>query len=209
MTETEGTIRFAYALETPAGPVADGDTVDTVCGWRGVFRRLGLIGQDPDRYGGLGFGNLSSRDVDRPDEFIITASQTAGAAELTNEHLVRVVHSNPGRFWVDAVGHQPPSSESLTHAMIYRADRTIDWVFHVHGPEIWQRHDALALPATAESVPYGSPAMVEAVARLLAEHVQRPVVFVTLGHQDGVFACGSSADATGSALVSLLARVLM
>jgi hypothetical protein len=209
MTDTEGSIRFAYALETPIGPVTDADTVTAICGWRGVLKRLGLIGQDANRYGGLGFGNLSSRDVDRPEELVVTASQSAAAPALTDEQLVRIVHSNPGRFWVDAVGHQPPSSETLTHAMIYRADAAITWVFHAHSPEIWQRHDALGLPATAENVPYGSPAMVEAVAGLLAEHHQRPIVFVTLGHQDGVFACGPSADATGGALVSLLARALV
>jgi hypothetical protein len=33
-------------------------------------------------------------------------------------------------------------------------------------------------------------------------------VFATLGHQDGVFACGASADDTGSALMRVLARAL-
>jgi hypothetical protein len=207
-TETEGTIRFAYALEPPAGAVAGIDTLRALGAWRALFKRLELLGQDPTRYGGLGFGNLSSRDRHRGDEFVITASQTATAPTLADEDLVRITHSNPGRFWVDAVGRQPPSSETLTHAMIYQADASIGWVFHVHSPEIWRRADELELPATAVDAPYGSPAMAEAVSQLLARHPSRPFVFATLGHQDGVFACGASADDTGSALMRVLARAL-
>lgn len=206
--DTEGTIRFAYALDTPDGPVAHPAMLAALNGWRAVFRRLGVLGQESGRYGGLGFGNLSARDPERPDEFLITASQTAGAPALTDHELVRITHSNPGRFWVDATGHHPPSSETLTHAMLYQADETLAWVFHLHSPDIWQQAEALYLPATGETVPYGSPAMVDAVAGLLTRHPARPLVFVTLGHLDGVFACGSSANATGAAVVSLLARSL-
>lgn len=208
MTDTEGTIQFAYALEHPAGPVAEPDVVRSLAGWRAVFRRLDLLGQHRDRYQGFGYGNLSSRDGSRPDEFVITASQTAGAPDFDDSSLVRITHSNVARFWVDAVGQQPPSSETLTHAIVYQADRSIGWVFHVHCPEIWQRHADLGLPATPEHAPCGSAAMADAVEVLLARHHVRPVVFVTLGHEDGVFACGTDAAATGNALVALLARAL-
>lgn len=204
----EGTIQFAYGLEPPAGRVADAAMLHALRGWRAVLRRLGLIGQEPHRYAGLGFGNLSARDPQRPGEFVITASQTAGAPALEDEDLVRILHSSTGRFWVDAEGHQPPSSETLTHAMIYQADAAVGWVFHVHSPDVWRRAAELALPATADDVPYGSPAMVEAVATLLTRHPSRPLTFVTLGHEDGVFACGTSAAATGAALTDALARSL-
>lgn len=204
----EGTIRFAYGLEPPEGPVTDAATLHTLRGWRAVFRRLSLLGQDAERYGGLGFGNLSARDPRAGEAFVITASQTAGAADLTEEDLVRITHSDPERFWVDAIGHQPPSSETLTHAMVYRADSSIGWVFHVHSPDIWQRAGELALPATASDVPYGSPAMVSAVAELLSGHTERPVTFVTLGHEDGVFACARSAEGAATALLGTLARAL-
>jgi L-ribulose-5-phosphate 4-epimerase len=206
--ETEGTIRFAYGLEPPEGPVTDAATLQNLRGWRAVFRRLSLLGQDAERYGGLGFGNLSARDTRAGEAFVITASQTSGAPDLTEEDLVRITHSDPGRFWVDAIGHQPPSSETLTHAMVYQADSTIGWVFHVHSPDIWQRAGELALPATAGDVPYGSPAMAAAVAELLAEHADRPITFVTLGHEDGVFACARSADGAAGALLCTLARSL-
>jgi len=206
--DTEGTIHFAYALEPPEGPVAPAGVLQALRGWRSVLRRLELLGQTAERYAGLGFGNLSARDPADPERFIVTASQTSGAPELEDGDLVRVLHSNLERFWVDALGHQPPSSETLTHAMIYQADPDIAWVFHGHSPDIWQRADELDLPATGTDVPYGSPEMVRAVAALLQRHRERPCVFVTLGHRDGVFACGSSADAAGGALVAALSRAL-
>ena len=57
-------------------------------------------------------------------------------------------------------------------------------------------------------VDYGSPEMVVAVAELMAAHHSRPLVFATLGHEDGVFACGATARDTGGLLVSYLARAL-
>lgn len=204
----EGTIRFAYGLEPPEGPVAPAPVLQALRGWRSVLRRLGLVGQTPERYGGLGFGNLSGRDTGDPQQFVITASQTAGAPELEEGDLVRILHSSTSRFWVDALGHQPPSSETLTHAMIYEADPAIGWVLHGHSPDIWQRADELDLPATPESVAYGSADMVSAVAALLESHPERPLVFVTLGHEDGVFACGRTAAEAGGALAATLARAL-
>jgi L-ribulose-5-phosphate 4-epimerase len=206
--DTEGTIHFAYALDAPVDAVADPHTMETLRGWRTVLKRLGLLGQDPARYEGLGFGNLSARDQARPAEFVVTASQTSGAETLDDDGLVRIVRGDLARFWVDALGRQPPSSETLTHAMIYQADAGVNWIFHVHSPEIWRQTRALRLPATPEHVAYGSTAMVQAVAALLEQHSARPLAFTTLGHQDGVFACGAGADDAGTILATLLARVL-
>jgi len=204
----EGIIQFAYSLAPPDGPLVDANLFSQLRAWREVLLRLGLVGQDPARYQGLGFGNLSARDPERPEEFVITASQTGGVTELTQSNLTRVTHCNLERFWVDAIGTQPPSSETLTHAMIYAADTRIHWVFHCHSAEIWQRTEDLALPATEPSIPYGSPAMVGATARLLGAYHSRPLVFTTLGHTDGVFSCGPTARDTGGLVVSYLARAL-
>ena len=204
----EGAIRFAYDLKTPAGPVASDDLFGRLQAWRQILMRLDLIGQTPERYQGLGFGNLSARDPDQPEEFVITASQTGGITRLGQEDLTRVIGCNLDRFWVDAQGHQPPSSETLTHAMVYAADPRIEWVFHCHSSELWRNAGTLALPTTARDVNYGSPEMVLAVAELLGSHHSRPLVFATLGHQDGIFSCGATARDTGGLLVSYLARAL-
>lgn len=208
MTLAEGIIRFAYDLQPPAGSlIADSEFRELVA-WRTLLRRLGLLGQHPDRYHGLGYGNLSVRDPQLADEFIITASQTSGETDLTQSELVRITHCNLERFWIDAEGELPPSSEAMTHAMIFQAERRIDWVFHCHSPELWQATEALALPATPEDVAYGSTDMVAAVAELFQRHHSRPLLFTTLGHEDGVFSCGTSARDTGGLLVTYLAKAL-
>ena len=206
--KSEGVIQFAYNLQPPDEDSCASEQVAQINAWRTIHRRLGLIGQDPQRYSGLGFGNLSARDPAQPSQFFISASQTGGLDELTEQDLVCITHCNLERFWVEARGTLPPSSETTTHAMIYASDPRICWVMHAHSPEIWHKAEQLGLPTTAPEVGYGSADMVNAVALLLAEHVSRPLVFATLGHEDGVFACGSNARDAGGLLVSYLARAL-
>ncbi len=208
MRDAEGTIQFAYRLESAGGAPAGARLLGALLAWRSVLRRLQLLGQAPDRYDGFGYGNLSARATDATGEFIITASQTSGDDWLGADGLCRISSFDLERFRVTAQGARPPSSESLTHAMIYAADPAIAWVFHAHSPEIWRQARNLGLPATASGVAYGSPAMAAAVADLLATHRKRPLLFVTPGHLDGVFACGATADAAGKLLVEYLARSL-
>jgi L-ribulose-5-phosphate 4-epimerase len=204
----EGAIQFAYALAHTADLLLPTATFGQLRAWRQICKRLGLIGRDPRRYGGLGFGNVSVRDPEDPRCFVISASQTGGARDLRPQDLVRIRECRLERFWVEAEGRKPPSSETLTHAMIYAADPAIHWVLHVHAPAIWQRTLALDLPATPASVPYGSHSMAEAVHAVCRAHPQRPLLFATLGHEDGIFACGPDGRSTGLALIDSLAAAL-
>jgi hypothetical protein len=204
----EGAIRFAYGLAPLAGTALPDAEFAAMRAWRRICKRLALLGRDPRRYGGLGFGNLSVRDPSDPTRFVITASQTGGARDLRAGDLVRIIGCNLTRFWVEAQGRKPPSSETLTHAMVYAADPAVRWVFHVHSPDIWRNTLRFGLPHTGRHVPYGTRAMADAVAQLLRDHVERPFVFTTLGHEDGVFACGTDARTTGLALIERLADAL-
>ncbi len=203
----EGAIRFRYRLANPAPSDAlDAPRFERLAAWRGELQKLGLIGRDPHRYGGFSYGNLSVRDPDVPSRFFVTASQTGDAPRLITRDIVRIDHWDAARFELDATGIQPPSSESITHGMVYAADPAIAWIMHVHCPAIWHAATRLALPVTAVDIVYGSAAMAQAVAALSQRQSARPLVFATLGHEDGVFACGATADATGGALVEVLAN---
>jgi len=204
----EGAIRFAYGLAPLTGAALPDAQFAELRAWRRICKRLGLLGRDPRRYGGLGFGNLSVRDPADPTRFVITASQTGAARDLRAGDLVRINECNLARFWVDAQGRKPPSSETLTHAMVYAADPEVRWVFHVHSPDIWRETARLRLPCTAANVPYGTRAMADAVAGLMRVFATRPLVFTTLGHADGVFACGADAHSIGLALIGRLAEAL-
>jgi len=204
----EGAIRFAYGLSPLAGAALPDPVFAELRAWRRICRRLGLIGRDPRRYGGLGFGNVSVRDPVDATRFVISASQTGGARDLRAADLVRINACNLARFWVEAEGRKPPSSETLTHAMVYAADPEVRWILHAHSPDIWRSTARLELPCTDATVPYGTRAMANAVAALLAGSTARPLVFTTLGHEDGVFACGADARGTGLALIERLADAL-
>lgn len=207
MSEQEGTIQFAYELTAARAPALDDTSFAELCAWRSILFELDLLGQHSQRYGGYAYGNLSIRDGAADAlNFVITASQTSGAPQLVSEHLVRITYCNLERFWVDAEGAQPPSSETITHAMVYAADPKLKCVFHVHSPLIWQQRERLKLPETAADVGYGSPAMCQAVAGLMAQYQSRPLTFATAGHEDGIFACGHNLSDTGGLLVSYLAK---
>lgn len=202
----EGVVQFAFGLSPEPGIEPSGE----LRAWREMLMRLGLIGQDPERYDGFAFGNLSERV--RPtadtDKLVISASQTAHLHRDNPAAWVTVDDVSLERFWAEARGKHPPSSETMTHAMIYAAEPRASWVFHAHSPEIFRAADQLNLPATPADVPYGSPAMAQAVAHLLNNNMSRPLVFVTAGHEDGVFALGPTARDTGGLLVSYLARAI-
>ena len=203
----EGTIRFAYGLRELTRPV-DPDVIAELNAWRHILFDLRLVGQDADRYDGFGFGNLSARDPEDPDAFIVTSSQTGHIPSLGLEHYVRVAAANIERFWVDAQGTLPPSSESLTHAAMYASDPRVRFVFHIHSPEIFGCIDDLRMPATSAAVQYGTPQMAAAVSALFEKHVSRPIVFASRGHEDGIFACGQTSRDTGALLVTALAKAL-
>lgn len=206
---TEGAIRFRYRLEPArAGDALDAALFERLAAWRQILKQLKLIGHDRRRYDGFAYGNLSVRDAAQPARFHVTASQTSGASRLLRRDVVRVDAWDAVRFEVDATGARAPSSESVTHGMIYAADATLAWIMHAHSSAIWRAAQRLGLPCTAADVPYGSPQMAAAVGALARRHRARPLVFATLGHEDGVFACGADADATGTALVAALARAL-
>ena len=205
----EGAIRFRYRLDPPhTTDTLDADRFERLGAWRNILQQLHLLGRDAHRYDGYAYGNMSARDLQTPARFYVTASQTSGAPRLVPQDIVRIDRWNAERFEVTAAGTLPPSSESITHGIIYAADPTIAWIMHVHAPAIWRAAARLQLPHTAADVGYGSPQMAHAVAALARQHGARPLVFVTLGHEDGVFACGATAEDTGAALVRTLAAAL-
>lgn len=204
MSAREGVITFALDF-TPAPPPDDGRLAELE-GWRTLLRRLGLLGQDPTRYQGLGFGNLSCR-AGEGDRFIISGTQTGGLERLGPEHWTTVTECRPEANRVAACGPLPPSSEALSHGVLYRADPRIRWVMHLHSPELFAAAGRLGLPVTDPSAPYGSPALAAEIARL-APAAGWPGLLVMGGHEDGVLAFGAAADAVGGRVVGALAAAL-
>ena len=203
MTQQEGVIQFDLAWRA-ADPVAA--DLAALNAWRQVLWKLELIGEDPDRYQGYGFGNVSQR-LGSDNRFVISGTQTGHMPLLENRHYALVTGCDPAHNHVDAEGPVRPSSESMTHGVLYALDPGIACVLHVHSPEIWHAAAELALPQTRAEVAYGTPDMAREVERLFREtDVLHTGIFTMAGHRDGVVAFGGSPEQAGVLLVTTLAR---
>jgi ribulose-5-phosphate 4-epimerase/fuculose-1-phosphate aldolase len=100
-----------------------------------------------------------------------------------------------------------PSSEALSHGVLYRLDPRIAWVMHLHTPEIFAARDRLHLPVTDPAAAYGTPEMAAEIARL-APASGWPGLLVMGGHEDGILAFGATAAETGGLVVRTLAEAL-
>lgn len=199
----EGVIQFRathHRIRLDAGRYAR--PAAPILAWRTRLQAAGLVGQDPARYGGAGFGNLSVR-VDRG--FLVTGTQTGGRPKKRTDldDLCLVTTWDPSANSVESFGAVLPSSESMTHGVVYDAVPGARYVYHAHAPLIWTRAEALRLPVTDPSIGYGTPEMADAVRAILeADPGARLVVMG--GHEDGVIAFGADPDTPGLALLRAL-----
>jgi ribulose-5-phosphate 4-epimerase/fuculose-1-phosphate aldolase len=146
---------------------------------------LALIGVLPD---GIGYGNLSLRTSGL--QFVISASATGADRVLRPAQYSLVESFSIESNSVHSVGSLPASSESMTHGAIYTANTAVQCVIHVHSRALFDWLLQKGWPATPASVPYGTPAMADAVTQLMAQQTRLPVLFAMAGHQDGVVAYG-------------------
>ncbi|HVK98365.1 MAG TPA: class II aldolase/adducin family protein [Dongiaceae bacterium] len=201
MPEQEGVIQ--YRLEFSAARAPDYERFALLNYWRCYLFRLGLVGQDTHRYGGLGYGNISARLQRDSHEFIITGTQTGHLPLLCRHHYVCVTDFDVTSNFLRARGPVPPSSEALTHASLYLAHPAIQSVMHVHCPLIWRQAQVMGLACVAEDIGYGTPAMADAV-QLLAGTSPGHGVIAMLGHEDGIMIYGEHEDSAGALVCELL-----
>jgi L-ribulose-5-phosphate 4-epimerase len=209
----EGVIKFQARHETRRlDSRVFGELACKLTAWREIMALTQLVGQDPARYGGAGYGNVSGR-VGAPSSargarsFLVTGTQTGGARCLTLDDYCVIQSYDYQRNTVQSYGGILPSSESMTHGSIYDLSPHIRFVLHAHTPTLWRRAAKLRIPTTDEKVPYGTPEMALEVQRLyrttpLAE--QR--IFSMGGHEDGIVVFGRSPEEAGQVLITALAR---
>ena len=207
MQEQEGVIK--YQLEHTQKPLNEKFSLSEINAWRTIIFRLGLIGQDPERYDNLGFGNISQRLDSQSSQFIISSSQTGHIEHLSAEHYCLVVKADSHKNRIQSCGLYKPSSESLTHASIYAQDGNIQAVIHVHSPEIWNNTAALNLPHISADIPYGTVEMAIAVEQLFQSgDLQRTSLFTMLGHEDGVVSFGINMQEAAWELIKCLSLAI-
>lgn len=208
--ETEGVTKFY--LDFRQAPPVEARLIAPLNVWRTVLHRLDLISQDARRYGGVGFGNVSLRTPAAAlrasaSLFVVSGTQTGALERLTAWHYCRVLDYDLSSNSLTAEGPVPPSSESLTHAAVYRAAPWVQCVIHVHSPEIWRCAEALGLPVVDARISYGTPAMANAVGALVRRGTRNALLAMG-GHEDGIVAYGAAPDETALNLIRWFARAL-
>lgn len=205
-SNAEGVIKFQLDFEK--GPAPKPDQLRELNAWRSIFRQLGLLGQDQGRYQGYGYGNLSRRLFKPPEgAFLISGTQTGHLAQLLPEHYATVLQCEPAANRLTAKGQVKPSSEALSHGILYRSDPRICWVMHLHSPAIFARRNDLLLPATDPAAAYGTPEMADEIYRLARTRGRnaKAGLLVMTGHEDGILAFGPTAEETGVLVIATLA----
>ena len=213
MTHPEGVIKFEVEHENR--PIDYDRLHELICqlvAWREIMALTGLVGQDPRRYDGAGYGNASVR-VGRAGaalghrSYLITGTQTSGKRCIGPEDFALVERYDPRRNWVKSHGSTEPSSESLTHGATYDLGPHIRCVLHAHTPVLWRRARELRLPTTEPHVAYGTPGMAAEVQRLYRDGVfaERRILAMG-GHEDGILVFGRTPEDAGQVLLTWLAR---
>jgi len=212
----EGIIRFEVEHTTrPLEERVHGPAARALAAWREILARLGLLGQDPARYGGAGYGNVSARlgpfgDVPRGRRrFLVTGTQTGGRRQVTLADFCVVEQYDLARNRVRSTGAVAPSSEALTHGALYDIAPAARAVLHAHAPEVWRAAPRLGLPVTDARARNGTPELALEVQRLYRETALPSLgILVMAGHEDGVLTFGASVEEAAAILVRQLGRAL-
>ncbi|UZE97391.1 class II aldolase/adducin family protein [Alkalimarinus alittae] len=220
--EREGVIK--YKLLFNQQPIPSCMPVELLDMWRHVLFNLKLVGQDPQRYGGLGFGNISTRvpteaacllaektHQNIKNAFLISGSQTGHLPYLSSEHCAVVTRCFPKLNHLIALGECKPSSESLTHGVLYNEFPSVGAVVHVHSPLIWRLAERLSLPTTCADIPYGTTDMAAAVVSVANDISAKSIapVFAMKGHRDGIVSFGPDLASAISTLLSVYHQSVM
>jgi L-ribulose-5-phosphate 4-epimerase len=198
----EGYIKFD--CDYVPGPPPERQHVEDLLQIRDKLFRLRLIGLDKE---GVPYGNISKR-VPESNQFYVTGTGTGSLDALCPEHLSLVLIADLQRNVLRCSGPVKASSESLTHAALYKLDQGIAAVVHVHHGVLWQHLMDAGVPTTHHSVRYGTPQMAEEVQRLYVQGGARKSRILAMGgHESGVLSFGTSLDEAYSVLMSWHRRV--
>ncbi|MBN2044957.1 MAG: class II aldolase/adducin family protein [Anaerolineales bacterium] len=198
---TEGVIKFQLE-HTPADPLPD-NLIAEINPWRKWMYERGLIGIVQIPEGMVGYGNISLRVE---EGFIISGSQTGHLPDLTAEHYAWATAATPEENRLVSRGPIKPSSESLTHAVVFEQHPPARMVMHAHHKGIWLAAERLELPLTSPDAAYGTVEMAAETTRLFAEsNVKEMGIFAMAGHEDGIVTFGESAEQAAAVMEKYLA----
>lgn len=191
----EGYVKYQcnWIVAEPVNP----DDIKDLNQWRKKLYELGLIGEYDN---GIGFGNISIR-YSEPRQFIISGTHTGNLPSLSEQHYTRVTSFDVEQNSLTCEGPIAASSESLTHAVLYEANPTVNAIIHVHHPELWKKL-LDKIPTSSRDCPYGTPEMAKEILRLFKqEHLIEKKILVMGGHEEGIISFGQNLEEAGNILL--------
>ncbi len=196
----DGIIKYSIEHQTTSTPPFSGYV--QLEALRTRLFTLGLIGEKD----GIGYGNLSMRH-EGSKSFFITATQTGRRQMLSREYYTYISDYDFSTFKVISQGTHKPSSEALSHAMIYAIDDKITTVIHIHSLALWKFMKTKDYFFTTAE--YGTAEMVEEIVGLYDNF--DPMMhnaFVMKGHEEGIITFGRSMEEAELALYTIMQAYL-
>ncbi len=170
--------------------------------WRDEMYKRHLIGAYEN---GIGFGNISIRK-ENSNQFYISGSATGNFEQLNNNHYSLVTNVSINENFLHCIGSTIASSESMSHAVIYKTCPWVNGVIHIHSLSLWQEllHK---VPTTSEKIQYGTPEMATAIIQLLEEKTTlEQKIFAMAGHEEGIFVFGKNLKSATAILLKHLTK---
>lgn len=171
--------------------------------WRTSLYNIGLLGSYEN---GVGYGNISRRF--KNNSFIISGSATGNKPLLTSHDYVQVSDIDINTNTTMSIGKISPSSESMTHGIIYQTLPETKCIMHIHNRNFWDKFKNV-LPTSAEHIAYGTPEMALEVKRLiLSVSAHKTQILIMGGHPEGIIAYGNSIEEVGDRLLEFISPAL-
>jgi L-ribulose-5-phosphate 4-epimerase len=183
---TDGYIKFnPQWIKRPIS--ISSELLDKINHVRSILMTKGYLGVLSN---GIGFGNISVR-YGNSDRFIITGSATGGIPVLETSHLALVESVSIEENSLVCLGLTAASSESLSHAIIYKTIPGVNSVIHIHDAAFWKNNFDL-LPTSDPSAEFGTPEMAFSIEQILTMTKMQEGILVMGGHEDGLIAFASN-----------------
>jgi len=174
---SEGYVK--YVAEHTSAPAIETPCWEELNRARTKLREMGLVGMTS---GGIGFGNLSVRI--KGDAFLISGTATGALPILGPEGYCLITSFDVDENRVVSTGPVKPSSETMTHGVIYQSCPNANCVIHIHSRAIFDGMIRDKYPASPETAAYGTPDIARAIGKLAKETNEGQIVLA--GHDEGV-----------------------
>ena len=189
----EGYIKFHCELQKTGNTIPP-DVFDIINSWRTKMYSMKLIGAYEN---GIGFGNISVRNPGTKS-FYISGTATGNFKTITPTEYVLVKSYNFRLNSLVCEGQVQASSESLSHAAIYEADKEINAVIHIHNLKMWE-NGLNKYPTTNPDYSFGTPEIAVNIAELLRDkEIRKNGIIIMGGHTEGILFYGENLDMAGN-----------